>query len=344
MAARGPPSHSNKHDQAERVEPLFVQVSDICISTGDESPGCLEICLAAEDVSGPVTILGAQPQGRGKTHWRLYPRTNQDRLALIQAGAITLRGQEASLLQKNPFVVRPGATTTRVIVSNVPLSYDNEEISKTLSARGYKMMSRVIDERARNKEGKLTRFLTGRRFMYIEKPSTPLPPKISVGAFVAEFYHREQKEASRSRAQKCSNCLQEGHHRSTCENEVICHQCKKPGHKKGDPACVLEDQEVTITSVPDETLTNHTSNNSNAEAGMEPGQESDTGDEASDVEETNGEPIMDNPEGRTGTRQPKGRAYSTRSRTHSNVNSQKHTGEDKGNNDSENNTPDVHGD
>ncbi|KAI8506498.1 hypothetical protein Bbelb_159250 [Branchiostoma belcheri] len=285
MAARRPPSHPNNHDQAERVEPLFVQRS------------------AAEDVSGPVTILGAQPQGRGKTHFRLYPRTNQDRLALVQAGAITLRGQEASLLQKNPFVVRPGATTTRVIVSNVLLSYDNEEISKTLTTRRYKLMSRI-----------------------------------SVGAFVAEFYHREQRKAGRSRAQKCSNYLQEGHHRSMCENEIICHQCKKPGHKRGDPACELENREFTITSVA-ETNTGYTSN-SRAEPEMERRQESDTGDEASEADETDGEPILDNPGGRTETRQPRGRGYSTRSRTHtsSNVNNQKQARD----NNSDNSTPNIH--
>eukprot|EP00058_Branchiostoma_floridae_P015986 XP_002601474.1 hypothetical protein BRAFLDRAFT_102158 [Branchiostoma floridae] len=71
---------------------------------------------------GPVTVLGAQPQGKGRTHWRLYPRTNQDRLSLIQAGTITLREQEASLLQKNPFVVRPGTATTRVIGRNLSRS------------------------------------------------------------------------------------------------------------------------------------------------------------------------------------------------------------------------------
>eukprot|EP00058_Branchiostoma_floridae_P012455 XP_002597943.1 hypothetical protein BRAFLDRAFT_79815 [Branchiostoma floridae] len=154
MAARGPPSHHHQQNQPERVEPLFVQVSDVYIGADAEALSCVEICLAAEEVSGPVTVVGAQPQGKGRTHWRLYPRTNQDRLSLIQAGTITLREQEASLLQKNPFVVRPGTATTRVIVSNIPLSYDNEEIGKTLSTRGYKLLSRVIDERARNKEEK----------------------------------------------------------------------------------------------------------------------------------------------------------------------------------------------
>ncbi|KAI8484410.1 hypothetical protein Bbelb_378430 [Branchiostoma belcheri] len=175
-------------------------------------------------------------------------------------------------------------------------------------------------------------------FVQLRTFQDPLPPKISVGAFVAEFYHREQKEAGRSRAQKCSNCLQEGHHRSMCENEIICHQCKKPGHRRGDPACELENGEVTITSVA-ETNTGYTSN-SPAAPEMERRQESDTGDEASEADETDGEPILDNPEGRTETLQPRGRGYSTRSRTHtsSNVNNQKHARD----NNSDNSTPDTH--
>ncbi|XP_019630252.1 PREDICTED: uncharacterized protein LOC109474392 [Branchiostoma belcheri] len=239
MAPRNPPPHEQRQEESGRVEPVFVQTSDIAINTEDAPLSCLEICLAAEDVSGPISIIGAQPQGRGNAFWRLYPQTVGARLTLLQAGAITLRGQEASLLDKNPYVVRPDTASTRVVVSNIPLSYDNKEIAKTLRSRGYKLTSRVIDERARNKDGKLTRFLTGRRFLYIEKPSTPLPRRMSVGLFQAEFYHREQKEASQTQRLTCSNCLETGHHKSVCDKPVVCVQCKKPGHKRGDPACNL---------------------------------------------------------------------------------------------------------
>ncbi|KAI8493302.1 hypothetical protein Bbelb_293060 [Branchiostoma belcheri] len=240
MAPPSPPPQEQRQQTSGRVEPVFVQTSDIAVNNEDDPLSCLEICLAAENVSGPISIIGAQPQGRGNAFWRLYPQSIDARLKHIQVGSITLRGQEASLLQKKPHVVRQAATSTRVVVSNIPLSYDNEEIAKTLRSRGYKLTSRVIDERARNKDGKLTRFLTGRRFLYIEKPATPLPKRMSVGLFQAEFYHREQKEANQTRRLICSNCLETGHHKSMCDKTVVCIQCRKPGHKRGDPACSLD--------------------------------------------------------------------------------------------------------
>ncbi|XP_019631497.1 PREDICTED: uncharacterized protein LOC109475329 [Branchiostoma belcheri] len=115
MAPPSPPPQEQRQQTSGRVEPVFVQTSDIALNNEDDPLSCLKICLAAEDVSGPISIIGAQPQGRGNAFWRLYPQSIDARLKLIQAGAITLRGQEASLLQKNPHVVRQAATSTRVV-------------------------------------------------------------------------------------------------------------------------------------------------------------------------------------------------------------------------------------
>eukprot|EP00058_Branchiostoma_floridae_P001398 XP_002586886.1 hypothetical protein BRAFLDRAFT_101983 [Branchiostoma floridae] len=167
---------------------------------------------------------------------------------------------------------------------------------------------------------------------------------MSVGLFVAEFYHREQKEANRARAQKCSNCLLEGHHRSTCENEVVCLQCKKPGHRRGDPTCDLDGEVTDTTSLPD-TRTDNTRKNT-AAPGQEPEQEqdSDTGDETSDMDETNGELVpnsQNSQPGRADTRSQGRKEYPTRSRSHSRVNNrqvEQHTEQDKVDNNSSNNS------
>ena len=57
---------------------------------------------------------------------------------------------------------------------------------------GYKLTSRVIDECCRDSDGKLTRFLTGRRYFFMERPQRPCPDVIQFGLFTGKVYHKEQ--------------------------------------------------------------------------------------------------------------------------------------------------------
>ena len=58
------------------------------------------------------------------------------------------------------------------------------------------MVSDLKYVRARTKQGKLTNFKTGDRFIDIVKPKEPLPKKLEMGIFTASVYHREQKASN----------------------------------------------------------------------------------------------------------------------------------------------------
>ena len=96
--------------------------------------------------------------------------------------------------------------------------------------------------------GGLTRWLAGRRFLYIEVPPHPLPPRLQIGPCKATLYHFEQKAARQQQSATCSRCLAQGHTASICESDIVCRECRKPGHERGDPACPLP---ATLPEIPD---------------------------------------------------------------------------------------------
>ena len=235
---RGSPERERETPrQQRRVMPVFIKVKDIPVSDEDTNKiTTREICTVAERVAGYSTMEGAQRIGG---LWRLYPNSIEARNKLLIEG-LTIRDTFISPKDKNPFIlkdVNPDTPTTKVVVSDIPLSFANSEIKSTLEAIGCTFRSELKDECDRDEHGKLTRWKTGRRFAYIDVPTNVLPKTIKIGNFRAKIYHAEQRQAERVREVTCFNCLKVGHYASNCENPVHCRACRKPGHKQGDPCC-----------------------------------------------------------------------------------------------------------
>ncbi|KAL8561114.1 hypothetical protein ACOMHN_033697 [Nucella lapillus] len=193
-----------------------------------------EICAAVEKTSGYETIEGAQRIGG---LWRMYPRSSEERLILLLQG-LAIRHVRVEVKDRNPFVVTTAdgereIEATKLIINNVPLSYSDEDILKTIKKLDVNIRSKLIHERDRDSNGKLTRWKTGRRFLYIDIPAKPLPKQVEMGPFKASIYHKEQKRMDK----ECGKCLQKGHQAADCPNVIKCHQCYKDGHKAGDPQC-----------------------------------------------------------------------------------------------------------
>lgn len=218
------------------VEPVFVLNRELP-PRKDGRYDTLEICLAAEQVSGLETILGAQ-EIRGL--WRIYPLTHQARDTLLLSG-IPLRNCTVQAHAVNPFILRDGGNevhATKVWISDVPISVDGRDIETALVRLGCVLRSSLMYEKTRNKDGKLTRFLTGRRFVYINTPTKPLEKVVKFGGLSARLYHKEQPKNDHQQI-VCSKCLERGHKAFQCENVVKCRVCRQEGHKRGDPMCHL---------------------------------------------------------------------------------------------------------
>ena len=201
-----------------------------------------EICDACEKKCGYGSILGAQRLG---ALWRIYPVTVVSRGKLLIEG-ISLRNIHVTLLDSNPFVVKTRSgkpakdrhgyekeiKPTRVVVGNLPISFSNKEIEDALASFDVIPRSQLFMERDRDESGGLTRWLTGRRFIYIEVPKTPLPARFSMGDFTATFYHKEQKEHKATAEATCKRCFEVGHRSSDCTNDIVCSNCKVSGHTR----------------------------------------------------------------------------------------------------------------
>ena len=224
---------SNSSSSYMTVEPVFVLRRDI--PQGYENrPTVLEVCVAAENTSGRGTILGSQPIGG---LWRIYPNSREARNALLLQD-LTMRQVKVKVTGTNPYLFKDDrgveVPTTKVWIDEIPISVSNKEIELSLKRLGCELRSDIKMERARDNDRLLTRFLTGRRFVFITVPSTPLDKTMPVGGlFKAKIFHKEQKTVKLF----CSRCLQDGHNFSQCNNDIVCRVCRLSGHRSGDSEC-----------------------------------------------------------------------------------------------------------
>ena len=96
--------------------------------------------------------------------------------------AVEVRNLAVDQFDKNPYIVKTPdgekeVQTTELIISHLPIGYSNDEIERKLVQLGCEPQSKLMMERDRDERGGLTRWLTGRRFVYIRIPIA-LPKKI----------------------------------------------------------------------------------------------------------------------------------------------------------------------
>ena len=224
--------------EVKRVEPLFFLNNEV--EQEQKWLDTLEVCLAICSVVADEThVEGAQRIGG---LWRNYLTNPNTRTQLLCTG-FNLRGIQIDLKDKNPFLHTLGREdfeTTRVYVRNIPLSFDNGEIEKVFRSKKIEMVSPIKYVRARTKEGKLTNFKTGDRFVDVVIPSEPLPKKVQIGIWNASIYHKEQKQIKNDI--ECGNCKGKGHVMRDCPNEPFCYDRLQSGHIKGSPLCPVTEQ------------------------------------------------------------------------------------------------------
>lgn len=184
----------------------------------DEAPDDVthvDICQAAERLVGFGSIVGAQRLGG---LWRLYPINREIRAKLLTL-KLLIRGRSIPLRSQNPFSIRDKEgkeiPSTRLSIDGLPVSIASSDLEGYLQKAGASFRSHILWEKARDEDGKLTRWVTGRRYVWIDLPTTPLPHRIQVGSFYAKLFYREQPKPV-----------------------LVCFHCGKEGHRKGDPQCL----------------------------------------------------------------------------------------------------------
>ena len=130
---------------------------------------------------------------------------------------------------KNPFLHPSGegeTQTTKLIIKNLPFSYDQSAVERNLINAGFKLRGKMQWMKGRKRStGHLSDFRDGRRSVFVDLPTWEVNPFMRMGAFRAKIEYAEMKKV-------CYRCLQDGHTARDCTNEEVCRTCRKPGHRK----------------------------------------------------------------------------------------------------------------
>lgn len=194
-----------------------------------------DVCEAMEGVVNPSSIIGSQ---KIQNVWRLYVNKEEAKTKLVQKG-IGVFGQHVQLYLQNPAKVNQVnryIQPTKILIKDVPMSYTNEEVEKMLCDLGANLTSSVKTSLVRDRNGMLTKYTNGDRFVYSDTTHTmtsPLPRFVLIGTFVAKIIHNGQDIEK----QKCNNCMSIEHPSWKCSEETICKVCKKTDHITGSVEC-----------------------------------------------------------------------------------------------------------
>ena len=157
--------------------PLFIVAKHLPTDENGEIYG-LELKRAMEDVIGKRSHIECIQKVNGL--WRLILWEKRHRDLLLQTG-LNIRGFTVTHHNRNPYLGKNGEEQVRLIISNVPYSIASEEIIKSLDSIGVTVNANDIQwENYRDEERNMLGTKTGRRFIFIDPPTTPLPTKMQV--------------------------------------------------------------------------------------------------------------------------------------------------------------------
>ncbi|GFR83957.1 hypothetical protein ElyMa_004138500 [Elysia marginata] len=141
-------------------------------------------------------VLGAQRIGALR---RTYLRSPQAWATLLAQG-LCIGGRTVMVSSQNPSIVRgpdgEEISGTRLTILDVPISFSNAAIESPLVKKDIKLRSRLRMEEIREKQGRLTKWWSGRRFAYIDLPKSNIEKILQVGPFKAKLYYREMTDTN----------------------------------------------------------------------------------------------------------------------------------------------------
>jgi len=156
----------------------------------------LDICQSAARLLGYNGVLAAQRFG---PLWHLFPKTLRDR-AVLAGKILNIEGKDVELFSKNPSELVDdfgnAIPSTKVMIDKAPLKVTNKAIKDALLNLGIKPRSGMNYDGIWSKNGKITPWFSGRRYIFIDIPPTPLPEEIVVDSHKLSVRHKEQNMES----------------------------------------------------------------------------------------------------------------------------------------------------
>ena len=233
----------------KKVKPLYIKNGDLIKETNTKKGEItsFEISRAVLKVVEVGDIIGITED---RDLWRIYLINNECRVKVAAAG-ICLRGQYLQLFSDNPYstgISSPDEECIKITVRGLPLSVGNEAIKAMLAQLGVKLNKDLRYGQIRDPEtNDVTGILNGDRYTYtdISLKQNPLPRHHRCAGLKCRIYHWGQPTVDKA-SLFCTNCLDNGHVRSSCRKGDICRACKQSGHEPGSTDCPSYGQSKTV--------------------------------------------------------------------------------------------------
>ena len=177
------------------IQPLFFRSRDLLAPSGSAYASIAEICTAAERTTGPKGVFGCQ---KISGIYHLYPSTVAARTRLAGEG-FPFRGQlikpSTHNFDRTFFHLGAPVEAVRLTISNLPLSVDTGVVLSELERAGFTLLSDLVLELAKDRNGFLTRYKNGNRTVFVIKPTGVTPRTVKVSdSHTAFIFFREREE------------------------------------------------------------------------------------------------------------------------------------------------------
>lgn len=198
---------------------------------------------------------------RDRDLWRIYVKSPESRMQLVNTG-FELGSRSIQVFDTNPYSAgteNPNEKVIRVLIKGLPISVDDNCVSKMLEKHGAKLTSDIKLEKIRHPiSHRMTDFHNGNRFVYMSPMDGKFLPRTTTCAGLrCTIVHKGQP--SRETKKQCTNCWADDHYKNNCEYEACCRICKEPGHSPGSKQCTLyvtEQEDVVAFAGQDNPLSN----------------------------------------------------------------------------------------
>lgn len=207
------------------AKPVFLKEADVFGYVNNYSNkqwlNHAEVYLSLGKVIPENHLSGIQRTGNV---WSIYADNMEDRVKLLARGVI-IGGTHVALISENP------ETTTRLTVSDVPLSADDRVIKQSLEQKGCEIIE-MYREKLRM-ENELTNCDTGDRIVFVKRLETDLPTSLQMGKYYSTvwYYGQPKEQAEAQTGQKCTKSLKTVKNTTECSNDW---ECLESRHRKQD--------------------------------------------------------------------------------------------------------------
>lgn len=169
----------------------------------------------SQQLNDPKEVLIVQSRRgyKGEILWRLHLKTDEARAKILEEN-LYISDTQVPVYDKNPQVTGGSETKkTRVTIRDLPSSVQDAQILEMLKTYNINPTSKLMQGFHRDREGKLSTFGNGDRFLYAEEEALQkltVPWKVQVGNFMCRINYKGQI-TSQQNITKCKACFSEEH-------------------------------------------------------------------------------------------------------------------------------------